>query len=136
MGWIAVDLDGTLATGHDLYRIGPPVLLMVARVKLWREAGEDVRIFTARVGPVTPEEALGALLAADIEAGPNPRLDWLNFQTSLIEAWCRPQLGEVLPLTATKDLHMVQLWDDICVQVVPQHRGGLDPATGRGPTAD
>lgn len=51
-GWIAVDLDGTLAqydetTGFP--EIGPPVPRMVERVKAWLAYGLDVRIFTARI---------------------------------------------------------------------------------------
>jgi hypothetical protein len=56
MGWIGIDLDGTLAKwgeGYnvDVERIGDPVPSMVGRVKRLLEDGEDVRIFTARVAP-------------------------------------------------------------------------------------
>lgn len=101
-GWIGVDLDGTLAT-YDRWRgpshIGEPVQLMVERVKRWLADGYDVRIFTARVGPQPDGEDLVA--------------------RSAIEAWCREHLGQVLKVTATKDYGMVELWDDRCVQVVP-----------------
>ena len=45
-GWIAVDLDGTMAKydhfkGHD--HIGPPVQKMVKRVKRWLNDGENVK---------------------------------------------------------------------------------------------
>jgi hypothetical protein len=55
-----------------------------------------VRIFTARVGG-SPEYAAAA--------------------RPYIERWCREHIGEVLPITATKDFGMYELWDDRAVQV-------------------
>lgn len=102
-GWIGVDLDGTLAK-YDGWRgpehIGEPVPRMVLRVRRWLVSGRDVRIFTARVGPqCSTADALKIRAAVD--------------------AWCIEHLGERLPITATKDFAMVELWDDRCVQVVP-----------------
>lgn len=95
-GWIGVDLDGTLAeyggwkgTGS----IGRPIPRMLERVRAWLALGRDVRIFTARAG--------------DAECIP------------VIEAWCVEHLGRALPVTATKDYRLVELWDDRAVQVVP-----------------
>lgn len=95
-GWVAVDLDGTLAeyggwkgAGH----IGKPIPKMLERVKRWLAAGVAVRIFTARAG--------------DPETVPH------------IEAWCREHVGQVLPVTATKDYGMICLYDDRAVQVIP-----------------
>jgi len=95
MGWIGVDLDGTLANyshweGEE--HIGAPVPAMVSRVKAWLNAGEDVRIFTARVanGPAQLEH---------------------------IKRWCLEHLGRILPITNVKDFGMAILWDDRCVQV-------------------
>ena len=97
-GWIGVDLDGTLAH-YDLWEgltvIGDPVPLMVDRVKAWIDAGVEIRIFTARVS--TPEAREKACPA--------------------IEAWCLENIGCVLPITATKDFGMYELWDDRAVQV-------------------
>lgn len=95
-GWVGVDLDGTLAEyngwkGHG--SIGAPVPKMLERVKAWRAIGLEVRIFTARAG--------------DVEA------------LEHISAWSLKYIGEVLPVTATKDYAMVELWDDRAVQVVP-----------------
>jgi len=96
--WIGVDLDGTLAV-YDKWEgptiIGPPVPRMVERVLAWREEGWQVKIFTARVADAKERH----------EAHP------------AIEAWCREHLGEVLPITCEKDMGMVELWDDRCVQV-------------------
>ena len=104
-GWIGVDLDGTLAVddgkpfvpGH----IGPPVPLMVDRVKRWLAQGKDVRIMTARVS----------------SDGSNAR----NFQAQqsriAIENWCEKFVGRKLPITNQKDYMMRELWDDRAVQV-------------------
>jgi hypothetical protein len=98
-GWIGVDLDGTLAHYDDwegIEHIGAPIGPMVKRVKAWLDQGIEVRIFTARVGG-SPEQAAIA----------RPH----------IERWCREHLGETLPITATKDFGMYELWDDRVVQV-------------------
>jgi hypothetical protein len=101
-GWIAVDLDGTLAHYDAIWKgpdhIGEPIPLMLNRVKDWLAMGQDVRIFTARVGPQKSE--------ADIELA-----------RKAIEAWCFKHLGKVLSVTACKDYQMKELWDDRCVAV-------------------
>lgn len=95
-GWIAVDLDGTLAH-YDGWRgphhIGPPIADMATRVRRWLEEGRDVRIFTARV-------ADGPLAVAEVEA------------------WSLLHLGRRLVVTNVKDRFMIELWDDRAVQVV------------------
>jgi hypothetical protein len=101
--WYGVDLDATLAEytgfkGPGL--IGAPVPVMVARVKRWLEEGKDVRIFTARVGP-----------SCGMEHYP-------ELERKAIEAWCLLHIGRVLPITATKDFLMEELWDDRAVGVV------------------
>lgn len=93
-GWIGVDLDGTLAEyggwkGPD--HIGEPVPAMAFRVRKWLADDRDVRIFTARAAHV----------------------DFLP----VIEAWCERHFGKVLPITATKDFAMIELWDDRAIQV-------------------
>ena len=100
-GWIAVDLDGTLAHYEGWVSeeyIGEPILPMVERVKAWLAEGKDVRVFTARVCANSDR---------DVE------------QTrQVIEAWCLAHVGQVLPVTNVKDYGMVVLYDDRCVQVV------------------
>ncbi len=54
---------------------------------------KEVRIFTARAG--VPE------------------------QVEAVEEWCLLYLGLVLPVTNAKDFGMIELWDDRCVQVIP-----------------
>ena len=105
-GWIGVDLDGTLAV-YDAWKgadhIGDPVPLMVSRVKQWLSQGIEVRIFTARVShDGTPERVLDAVKAR-----------------TAIEQWSRKFIGITLPVTNQKDYAMLELWDDRCVQVVP-----------------
>lgn len=95
-GWIGVDLDGTLAhydgwKGPD--HIGDPIPAMLERVKGWLAKGIEVRIFTAR-----------ACVAEQVA----PIYQWLE----------KHGLGR-LEITNVKDFSMVELWDDRCVQVVP-----------------
>lgn len=100
-GWIAVDLDGTLARYEGWqgeHHVGDPVPLMLQRVKDWLKEGKEVRIFTARVCR-TGQEGIRARLA--------------------IEAWLEKHVGQVLQITNQKDYGMIELWDDRCVQVVP-----------------
>jgi hydroxymethylpyrimidine pyrophosphatase-like HAD family hydrolase len=93
-GWIAVDLDGTLAQyggwkGPD--HIGEPVPLMLERVKKWIAEGKEVRIFTARA--CIPDQI-------------PPVRDWL-----------RNNGLPYLMVTNVKDFAMIELWDDRCIQV-------------------
>lgn len=98
-GWYGVDLDGTIAQ-YDRWRgadhIGDPIKRMQHRVLDWLNAGRDVRIFTARVS----HDEDGSVRRA-------------------IEAWCVEHLGRVIPITCCKDYGMIELWDDRCVQVIP-----------------
>jgi FMN phosphatase YigB (HAD superfamily) len=96
MGWIGVDLDGTLAhytgwNGHE--HIGEPVPLMLERVKKWIAEGQEVRIFTARAS--------------------------VDEHVEIVEEWCLKHVGRKLEVTNVKDYKMIQLWDDRAVQVLP-----------------
>ena len=99
--WIAVDLDGTLAH-YDEWRgvdhIGPPIPAMVDRVKQWLAEGTTVKVFTARVS------------GNAVEA---------NAARLVIQRWLVKQGIGGLEITCRKDYHMIALWDDRCVQVVP-----------------
>ena len=101
MGWIGVDLDGTLAHSNEPCYIdgciGDPVTPMLAMVKRWLNEGRDVRIFTARA--VYP----GA--------------------TALIHRWCLKHGLPALPITNAKDPEMEMLLDDRAV--------GVERNTGR-----
>jgi len=103
MGWIGVDLDGTLAEYHQWHGpdfIGEPVPLMMSRVQAWLESGFEVRIFTAR--------------ASDPKAIP-PVRKWLE----------KHGLGH-LTITNEKDFKMTEFWDDRCVQVEPNTGRRMD----------
>lgn len=105
MGWYGVDLDGTLAVYNKWEGplvIGAPVPKMVERVRGWLEQKRDVRIFTARVSPIslhTNKVTREAVVRAIMD-------------------WCFEHVGARLPVTCEKDLGMLELWDDRCVQVV------------------
>ncbi len=95
-GWIGVDLDGTLAQydgwqGPD--HIGEPIPAMAERVKEWLGQGIEVRIVTARATVVE--------------------------QIQPVNAWCLKHFGRYFPVTFSKDFAMMELWDDRCVQVMP-----------------
>lgn len=100
-GWIGVDLDGTLAK-YDGWKgidhIGDPIGPMLARINRWLNEGREVRIFTARVA--VPDNELVSVV-------------------SYIHNWCEKHGLPRLPVTNKKDFGMVELWDDRCVQVVP-----------------
>ena len=94
--WIGVDLDGTLAVyagwkGPE--HIGEPVPAMLARVHGWLAEGKKVKLFTARAG----------------DPSQHPHL----------RAWLDSHQLHALEITDRKDYGMVELWDDRCVQVVP-----------------
>lgn len=94
--WIGVDLDGTLAEYHGWGdgSIGKPVPIMIKRVKQWLAEGNCVKIVTARVG-------------------------FDNSQLSMIHEWLEKHGLPKLEVTATKDYDMIELWDDRCIQVIP-----------------
>lgn len=95
-GWIAVDLDGTLAYYHSwrgLDHIGKPIKAMLERVRGWIAEGYEVRIFTAR--------------AASPELVPP------------VEAWLKKQKLGGLKVTNELDADCLEVWDDRCVQMIP-----------------
>lgn len=104
-GWIAVDLDGTLAEYSDwkgIEHIGAPIKPMIDRVKRWIEEGKEIRIFTARV--------FGAEKYVGME----------NHECEIrkhIDKWCLEHIGRILPITNIKDYSMIELWDDRAIQV-------------------
>ena len=92
--WIGVDLDGTLARDLGSSRwdqIGSPIEPMLNRVKRWIAEGRTVKIFTARAS--------------------SPR------QVMAVKEWLASCGLPDLEVTNVKDLQMIELWDDRCVQV-------------------
>ena len=100
MGWIGCDLDCTLAEYSPKHNwaskniIGPPIKLMVDRIKKWIEEGKEVRIFTARVS--------------------HPKANGVE---AAIHAWCLKHIGQELKVTCIKDWECIQIWDDRAVAV-------------------
>ncbi len=110
-GWIAVDLDGTLAEWYGWHHngdIGAPIAPMVERVQHWLAEGREVRIMTARVG--ASGKWCEKAQCYDNQA-------FADFQRRVIELWCLQHIGKILPVTATKDMDMISIWDDRAVAV-------------------
>lgn len=109
-GWYGVDLDGTLAEydgWQGIEHIGAPVPLMMDRVRVMLAEGKEVRIMTARSfrlldnKPGTPGHEEGREAVRHIQ-------DWL-------ESHRLPRLH----VTCVKDFGMIELFDDRCVQIIP-----------------
>ncbi len=100
--WIGVDLDGTLAEYNGWKgetHIGPPIEIMVARIKKWLKEDIEVRIFTARV--------------SGERDGVHPRAT-----IAIIQDWLEKEAGlPKLQVTCIKDFNMIELYDDRAVQV-------------------
>lgn len=95
-GWIGVDLDGVLAY-YDKWRgvehIGVAIPAMLQRVYKWIGEGKTVKIFTARIS--------------------EPGAEYY------IKLWLSNYGLQDLEITNVKDFAMTELWDDRCVQVIP-----------------
>lgn len=108
-GWIAVDLDGTLAEyegWQGIEHIGAPIPLMVERVKRWLGEGRTVKIFTARYSE--PGSKAAVRLA--------------------VHDWTLKHIGVHLEVTCTKDFAMDELWDDRAVTVEANTGAQLAPS--------
>lgn len=104
-GWIGVDLDGTAAhysKWGNLLDIGEPVWPMIYRINDWIRDGYEVRIMTARIAPPYVPDTL---TREDVERA--------------IQNWTEEHTGYRLAVTCSKDLNMIELWDDRAVQVEP-----------------
>lgn len=105
-GWVAVDLDGTLAkwvkwSGPS--KIGEPVPSMVKRVRDLLAQGYEVRIFTARMsGPMDEQQQV----------------------QEAVQRWTKKHVGTPLKATCKKDYAMIALYDDLAVGV-EQNTGKL-----------
>ncbi len=98
---IAVDLDGTLARYTEFRgatTIGEPIPAMRDRVLDWISRGKTVVIFTARMSDERSSEERAKVKTA-------------------IEAWCKENLGKVLPVTANKRMDFEAIYDDKARQV-------------------
>lgn len=96
MGWIGVDLDGTLAeyygwNGPD--HIGQVIPKMAERIFKHLSEGYDVKIFTVRASDPT--------------------------HIPFVQEWLAKNGFPELEVTCCKDYQMILLYDDRCVQVIP-----------------
>jgi hypothetical protein len=115
-GWIGVDLDGTLAKYDrwvNTFHIGEPIGPMLERVKGWLAEGREVRIFTARI------DGGGAASKMGVDPEITKYYEDVEAITKIVQDWTEKYLGVRLPVTNKKDYGMVELWDDRCVQVIP-----------------
>jgi hypothetical protein len=115
-GWIGVDLDGTLAKYDgwvNMFHIGEPIQLMLERVKKWLAEGREVRIFTARI------DGGGAASKMGVDPEVVKKYEDIEAITKIVQDWTEKHLGVRLEVTNKKDYGMVELWDDRCVQVIP-----------------
>jgi len=103
-GWLAVDLDGTLANYIDWKGdetiIGEPIPEMVRKVKSVIEQGYIVKIFTARVSSTLD---------------PFRKVERIR---KAIEDWTEKNIGERLEVTNQKDYACIEIWDDRARQVI------------------
>lgn len=100
-GWIGFDFDGTLAeyTGWNNGELGKPILGMIVKAKQYLLAGYPVKIVTARV-------------ASDRDP------EWALSQKLKIQDWCSKYLGQVLEVTAEKNMGLIALYDDRAYRVI------------------
>lgn len=124
-GWIGVDLDGTLAF-YDGWKgaehIGPPIPRMLDRVVKWISDSNcpEVKIMTARVSPDKE----------DSEKCRKVIEKWLlKHVIPLLPLYLREPCPIEISITHEKNARMIELWDDRCVQVIPntgERADGLD----------
>jgi hypothetical protein len=116
-GWIAVDLDGTLAIYHTWTKwneFGAPIMPMVERIRAWLAEGKDVRIFTARV-PLDDTEIQTCYKSGEKWTGVQMKHAIANYTEKYVGARLRSQCW--------KDLNCIEIWDDRAV--------GVEANTGR-----
>jgi hypothetical protein len=116
-GWIGVDLDGTLAhytgwTGWNQF--GEPIPRMATRVRQWLKDGVEVRIVTARVVVFNHKTDSLKSETCKLTGRRFSNRDMIN----AIQDWTQKHLGQRLKVTCSKDLSMIELWDDRAIQVV------------------
>jgi hypothetical protein len=123
-GWIGVDLDGTCFTYHKWVGwnvFGEPIQPMIDRIRAWRAEGREVRVVTARVGlPIrytNGAETYSSRLINTCHITGEYFSDCMMI--SAIQDLLIKHVGERLPVQCYKDVHMIELWDDRAVQVVP-----------------
>ena len=123
-GWIGVDLDGTCFTYYEWVGwnvFGDPIQPMLDRIKRWLNEGRDVRVVTARVGLPIFRNA-----GEDVYSGNMKSTCYVTgaafsdrMMINAIQDLFFHHVGKRLPVQCYKDAHMIELWDDRAVQVIP-----------------
>ena len=128
-------MDGTLADYTNGWQaddiIGDPVPEMYHRVCNWIREGREVRIFTARVWPITEVITADTDLSCYTGHESGPEQDKALDAAEAIRQWSLKHFGHVIPITCVKDKRMVELYDDRCVQVIA-NTGKLVGSSSRG----
>lgn len=130
-GWIGVDFDGTLAEywhwdGWNVF--GKPILPMVYRVRRWLGEGHEVKLMTARIGVPVKKAILGDnntpsgwRWAHSETKSQLCRVTGAHFSNKMmadaLADYTEEHVGARLDATCIKDLRMIELWDDRCIQV-------------------
>jgi len=118
--WIGIDLDGTLARypPEGDACIGTPVTEMIARVVKWRQAGWTVKIVTARIAPPIGHSEKLTLIADITKWWQEALIHYLQSNAAeTLNGAEAAKLIQPLPVTHCKDLGLLVLYDDRCVQV-------------------
>ena len=117
--WIGVDLDGTLATYTEWTKwciFGEPIMPMVERIRKWLDEGKCVKIFTARVPIFKGHDKW----IQNIRCYKSNELYSHADMIREIQNWCEKYVrqGWRPHVTCSKDMNMIELWDDRAVGVV------------------
>jgi len=99
--WVAFDLDGTVAHYTEwkgIEHIGEPIPATIDLIKKHLEAGDIVKIFTARVSNEDEAENQKA--------------------RDFIQEYTLKHVGQKLDVTCKKDKGMIKLYDDRAQQVI------------------
>ena len=125
-GWIAVDMDGTFLKYNGWVSwctFGEPIQPMVDRMLRWIHADKkDVRIFTARVGLPVAFHTDGRPFYDRIKRHECKKTGEKFSDAMMVEAiWdhIEPLGLPRLRVQCYKDVGTMEIWDDRCVQVVP-----------------
>jgi len=130
-GWYGFDLDGTLAM-YDGWKgidhIGEPITPMVQLMKRMHDAGDVVKIMTARVAPRdVPELRPNPYFESGVPGYVRQNDSTLKYlyhtrlwnAKTFIMDWCLKNLRFIPEITHQKDGLMITLYDDRVKQVVP-----------------
>jgi len=134
VGWCGWDFDRTLVTytgwkgpGHVGETIEPSLSALIQHL----EAGDRVKIFTARIHPVLTVSLSSELTVVSGTSNG----DFLAGREAFlaVQRWCIENLGHVLEITCVKDKACTVLYDDIAIQIIPNTGRRADGLPLSGP---